>query len=1026
MKCLNRMSWRNENENSLLREVGIIKKCVLSVWIILAVILSVSSVSIGKSVFAAASHGTGKIKAYLIDPNDSISIQATLTGTENFGYGVTGLRVWPDYERLFTTYESSSKIAWASCKTFSREMDDEIDAPESNLAGMAVDELRQCLYVITRNHGHLYTYVFNEVEDTLELVYPDEQTVYRQLEELSDGYTYGIAFSEGDLLTGGTLYVADGSSEVHCYNTYTWDLIKTIDVGRAAISLDVDGDDYLYVGGLWSHDYLIRYDLQADPNQAIAEKNLGYQITDIRVNPESDHLYITTPGAGATPASVQVFDASNWIGSDPNTLVLIDTETDIDFGGPAGLDLGPSYKPDDIEIEKSDNVDGCVSPLSADPNFTYTILFRPGEKDELNVVITDELPWGVDFISANPADPNWCYYTDRPIHTYTWELGDVPGYDPNDPLAPPDPNYYFELTVRVNQWANPSGILYNKVTAERDLSYDFDDEETVVCCWSGDGIIYVDKYAPGAKTGIDWENAYTDLQDALERALEGCGSVIWIADGVYRPGITSGDTFLIPDGVEVYGGYAGYGTSDPNERDWKKYKTILSGYVNETTKNNSVVTMGDDSLLNGVTVEKGGYYGIFSNGDDFSIKNSLIENNYQKGIYCNNGNLTVEWCEIRNNEQQGIHHIGSGFSLSINNCNIHNNFRDGILTEYSMLELRNSVIYKNGTSGSYFGINTNNSGSNSEIRNNTIVHNSNEGIRHAGTNQPDVRNNILWHNNMQDESQKQLEGISARYYNCIYDPNDPQGSSTPDANGNITADPNFAYSYPVYGYYHINSGSPCRDMGDPDEQNYVQADEVDMDGDDRDLDGNVDMGADEVACEDTSNPIDWNGGGIVNLKEFSILSSAWLTQDPNSSSYPNPNDVYAWYVLDAGSKADLNQDSYVDLYDLIEFCEDSPQRWLWQACWHENYVEMMRMGIDSSIAAPPMSLSLPASKIIQSKSVYREPDPKTMEKSILEILDYVDLRIQEKDENIEGLYDIKIFLKDCLVDIQNDKLRTFF
>lgn len=1016
------------------------KKWVLSVWIVLAVILSVSSVSLGRSVFAVASHSNGKIKAYYIDPNSAITFQTTIPYPLE---EATGLCLWPEKDRMFVTYEGEGEISWASIKNLNRDPSkdnyDTVITEGNGLGGMAVDEANSRLYVIARNTNHLYAFDYDEVENTLIPIPLDEATMYRELDEVGNGIDIALDSTGStvmEMFDVGRLYVSDASEAVQYYNTTTWEHEGTIEFEQGVIGIGLDiSNQYLYGGnfnGTGGHSFLMRMPLDGDPNDYV-EKNMGFSVMDISVDEDSGYIYLTTNrNHDGHDGAVEVYDPTSWTPSEPNSLILWDIESDNDFedNGPGGIAVGPSFKPPSMYIQKVDDVNELTDCVVLNEIYHYTITYRPGFYDEPNVVIIDYLPWGVDFISAYPDDPNWCYYTERPVHTYTWELGDVPGYDPNDPLAPPDPNYYFELTVRVNQWANPSGILYNKVTAESDLSYNEDDEITPVCCWNS-GIIYVDRYAPGAKTGIDWENAYTDLQDAIERALEGCGSEIWIADGVYRPGKTEDNTFGIPDDVEVYGGYAGYGATDPNERDWKKYKTILSGYVNETTKNNSVVTMGNDSLLDGVTVEKGGYYGIFSNGDDFSIENSLIENNYQKGIYCNNGNSTVEWCEIRNNEQQGIHHIGSGFSLSINNCNIHNNFRDGILAEYSMLELRNSVICENGSDDSYYGININNSGSNSEIRNNTIVHNSNEGIRHAGTNQPDVRNNILWHNNMQDELQKQLVGISARYYNCIYDPNDPQGSSTPDANGNITADPNFAYSYPVYGYYHINSGSPCRDMGDPDEQNYVQADEVDMDGDDRDLDGNVDMGADEVACEDTSNPIDWNGDGIINLKEFSILSSAWLTQDPNSPSYPNPNnpdpnDVYAWYVLDAGPKADLNQDSYVDLYDLIEFCEDSPQGWLWQACWHENYVEMMRMGIDSSIAAPPMSLSLPASKIIQSKSVYREPDPETMEKTILEILDYVDLRIQEKDENIEGLYDMKIFLEECLVDIQNDKLRTSF
>jgi hypothetical protein len=114
-----------------------------------------------------------------------------------------------------------------------------------------------------------------------------------------------------------------------------------------------------------------------------------------------------------------------------------------------------------------------------------------------------------------------------------------------------------------------------------------------------------------------------------------------------------------------------------------------------------------------------------------------------------------------------------------------------------------------------------------------------------------------------------------------------------------------------------------------------------MDGQDRVYGIKVDIGADEITCEDTSDPNDWNGDGVINYEEFAILSHAWLSCDPNSPSYPNPNnpdpnDVNAWYIKKAGPLADLNKDSCVNLGDLETFLDN----WLWEACWRDPYWEV--------------------------------------------------------------------------------------
>ena len=68
------------------------------------------------------------------------------------------------------------------------------------------------------------------------------------------------------------------------------------------------------------------------------------------------------------------------------------------------------------------------------------------------------------------------------------------------------------------------------------------------------GEIHVTTSGAGSMDGSDWDNA-TTLQDALQNRA-GDGDEIWVASGVYTPGVNITDTFSLPPGVAVYGGFA--------------------------------------------------------------------------------------------------------------------------------------------------------------------------------------------------------------------------------------------------------------------------------------------------------------------------------------------------------------------------------------------------------------------------------------------------------------------------------------
>ena len=101
-------------------------------------------------------------------------------------------------------------------------------------------------------------------------------------------------------------------------------------------------------------------------------------------------------------------------------------------------------------------------------------------------------------------------------------------------------------------------------------------------------IYYVDIDRPGG-TGGDWTNAYKYLQDALGSAPP--GSQIWVAEGVYYPDEGAAQTndvrtesFLLPNGVAVYGGFAGTET-ELAQRNWTTHVTVLSGDIDQNDLN---------------------------------------------------------------------------------------------------------------------------------------------------------------------------------------------------------------------------------------------------------------------------------------------------------------------------------------------------------------------------------------------------------------------------------------------------------
>jgi predicted outer membrane repeat protein len=150
-------------------------------------------------------------------------------------------------------------------------------------------------------------------------------------------------------------------------------------------------------------------------------------------------------------------------------------------------------------------------------------------------------------------------------------------------------------------------------------------------------VLHVDDDAPPGGDGLSWPTAFRFLQDALAIAADAGGAVdeIRIAGGVYRPDRDAdnpdgtGDraaTFMLVDGVNLVGGYAGFGGGDPDERDIALYETILDGdlagddgeeFQNIAENSLHVVTgahVSPETTLDGITIRGGNADGL---GPDF-------------------------------------------------------------------------------------------------------------------------------------------------------------------------------------------------------------------------------------------------------------------------------------------------------------------------------------------------------------------------------------------------------------------------
>ena len=357
-------------------------------------------------------------------------------------------------------------------------------------------------------------------------------------------------------------------------------------------------------------------------------------------------------------------------------------------------------------------------------------------------------------------------------------------------------------------------------------------------------VIYVDMdKTSGGNTGVDWDNAYTSFQSALNEAIS--GQQIWVAAGIYKPSTDYdlGDEsdqrlyhFRMIEGVAIYGGFAGSETATnqrTNYRSGETNETILSGdmigndgtnFTNRTDNcyhvfyHPSSLLLTNLAVIDGFTIQSG--YGKTGDEDTHEYRGGGIYN-------AANNSPTIRNCYFKDNRTNyggAIYNIQA--SPIILNCFFVNNYADiwggGIYnTTGASPEITNCLLAGNHavtTGGAIYNYD-NNSGhpSSAIITNTTIVNNSAAlcgGVR-LWYSTATFNNCIIWGNTHTSGAGRQIAigtGASADiFYSCYSKAtNDIAGTFGTDSY-TTNLNPQFVNTSTLD--FRIQGSSPCVDAG---------------------------------------------------------------------------------------------------------------------------------------------------------------------------------------------------------------------
>ncbi|MGB1216518.1 MAG: right-handed parallel beta-helix repeat-containing protein, partial [Saprospiraceae bacterium] len=273
----------------------------------------------------------------------------------------------------------------------------------------------------------------------------------------------------------------------------------------------------------------------------------------------------------------------------------------------------------------------------------------------------------------------------------------------------------------------------------------------------------------GMGDGSTWNDAYTDLQDAIDYACD--GDEIWVAEGTYYPSRipmgafsstgslgTRDYAFHLNKDVKIYGGFNATETL-LSERNHQTNPTILSGDIGTPNDSNDncyhiIITMTATSaaLLDGFHIMGGTANGGTSTLDYAGVG---FERGYGGGMYNILSFPSISNCNFYENmaDKGGGMYNYLASSSSISNCNFYNNTADvggGGMYNYnsSSPHVSNCNFYSNTTNGDGGGIHNSSASpimANCNFYENT-ANSDGGGIYSVVNSNPEVFNCIFWKN----------------------------------------------------------------------------------------------------------------------------------------------------------------------------------------------------------------------------------------------------------------------------------------
>jgi hypothetical protein len=412
--------------------------CSITLFLLASVFVGNAS---AKSVYLSANHHTSEFDAWNINPDGTVTKQATYMlqhSTDPAGIGIDAITPTGN-PVMFISSEGSGGLEIVDPVTLTYMG---VSSGPTNLSGVDVNDADDIVYALKRQSNSLYIFIWDPIAKTL----TQDALIY--LPNIS--YGYGIALDDSRDI----LWVSDtGNSMVRAYNVAVsnWSNIAEIpalsrSLSHSAIDVAVDASrNLVYTVAGWAGSNLIsKYDVAAGTETTV---DVGHGAMGVAVDETTGYVYITGGGSYGNDSgdNLEVWNCS----ASPFSLVQATT----DLGNPAGIAIANvSYNP--LNLTKNDIIVG--KGVYVGSSFAYRIACDNANNnyDAENVTLLDDLPIEVDFVSATQGG-----VYDPAAHTVFWDIGTIAAGEVGPTI---------ELKVKVNENATSGSTVYNYCTINAD------------------------------------------------------------------------------------------------------------------------------------------------------------------------------------------------------------------------------------------------------------------------------------------------------------------------------------------------------------------------------------------------------------------------------------------------------------------------------------------------------------------------------------------------------------------------------